>query len=70
MRGVLVEEEKILKIECVLEHIIYPKYAKEIKSGEYGIFKALVTKRLENTEYDGEIIKLMKEAVAALLMLI
>lgn len=58
MRGVLVEEEKILKIECVLEHIIYPKYAKEIKSGEYGIFKALVTKRLENTEYDGEIIKL------------
>ena len=52
------EEEKILKIECVLEHIIYPKYAKEIKSGEYGIFKALVTKRLENTEYDGEIIKL------------
>lgn len=52
------EEEKILKIECVLEHIIYPKYAKEIKSGEYGIFKALVTKRLENTEYDEEIIKL------------
>lgn len=58
MRGVLVEEEKILKIECVLEHVIYPKYAKEIKSGEYGIFKALVTKKLENTEYDEEIIKL------------
>ena len=52
------EEEKILKIECVLEHVIYPKYAKEIKSGEYGIFKALVTKKLENTEYDEKIIKL------------
>ena len=50
----LVEEEKILKFECTLEHIIFPKYAKEIKSGEFGIFKALITKKIENTEYNND----------------
>ena len=54
----LVEEEKILKFECTLEHIIFPKYAKEIKSGEFGIFKALITKKIENTEYNEQVIKL------------
>lgn len=52
------EEEKILKFECTLEHIIFPKYAKEIKSGEFGIFKALITKKIENTEYNEQVIKL------------
>lgn len=52
------EEEKILKFECVLDHVIYPKYSKEIKSKEFGIFRAIVTKLLEGTEYDSEEIKL------------
>lgn len=52
------KEEKILKFECVLDHVIYPKYSKEIKSKEFGIFRAIVTKLLEGTEYDSEEIKL------------
>lgn len=52
------EEEKILKIECTLDRIFYPKYAKKINSGEFGIFQAIVTKTLENTEYPYEAIKL------------
>ena len=46
------EEEKILKMECVLDRIFYPKYAKKVDSGQYAIFKMLVTKRLENCEED------------------
>ena len=52
------EEEKILKIECTLDRIFYPKYAKKINSGEFGIFQAIVTKTLEDTEYPYEAIKL------------
>lgn len=52
------EEEKILKMECVLDRIFYPKYAKKVDSGQYAIFKMLVTKRLENCEEDLYSIKL------------
>ena len=58
MRGVLVEEEKILKIECTLDRIFYPKYAKKVDSGEFAIFSAIVTKRLENCDEDLYSIKL------------
>ena len=52
------EEEKILKIECTLDRIFYPKYAKKIDSGEFAIFSAIVTKRLENCDEDLYSIKL------------
>lgn len=52
------EEEKILKMECVLDRIFYPKYAKKVDSGQYAIFKMLVTKRLENCEEDLYSVKL------------
>lgn len=45
------EEEKILKFECVLDRIFYPKYSKKINSGEFGIFQALITKELENCDF-------------------
>ena len=51
-------EEKILKFECVLDRIFYPKYSKKIKSGEFGIFKVNITKLLEFTNYDKPQIKL------------
>ena len=52
------EEEKILKIECTLDRIFYPKYAKKVDSGEFAIFSAIVTKRLENCDEDLYSIKL------------
>ena len=52
------EEEKILKIECTLDRIFYPKYAKKVDSGEFAIFGAIVTKRLENCDEDLYSIKL------------
>lgn len=52
------EEEKILKIECTLDRIFYPKYAKKVESGEFAIFSAIVTKRLENCDKDLYSIKL------------
>lgn len=52
------EEEKILKIECALDRIFYPKYAKKVDSGEFAIFSAIVTKRLENCNEDLYSIKL------------
>ena len=52
------EEEKILKIECTLDRIFYPKYAKKVDSGEFAIFSAVVTKRLENCDEDLYSIKL------------
>ena len=52
------EEEKILKIECALDRIFYPKYAKKVDSGEFAIFSAIVTKRLENCDEDLYSIKL------------
>ena len=51
-------EEKILKFECVLDRIFYPKYSKKIKSGEFGIFKVNITKLLEFTNYGKPQIKL------------
>ena len=53
----LMIEEKILKFECVLDRIFYPKYSKKIKSGEFGIFKVNITKLLEFTNYDKPQIK-------------
>ena len=44
----LVEEEKILKFECTLDRIFYPKYCKKVESGEFAIFSAVITKWLEN----------------------
>lgn len=52
------EEEKILKIECTLDRIFYPKYAKKVESGEFAIFSTIVTKRLENCDKDLYSIKL------------
>lgn len=52
------EKEKILKIECTLDRIFYPKYAKKVNSGEFAIFSAIVTKRLENCNEDLYSIKL------------
>lgn len=52
------EEEQILKLECTLDRIFYPKYAKKIKSGEFGIFRANVVNTLENTIYPYGAIKL------------
>ena len=52
------EEEKILKIECTLDRIFYPKYAKKVDSGEFAIFSVIVTKRLENCDEDLYSIKL------------
>lgn len=44
----IVEEEKILKFECTLDRIFYPKYCKKVKSGEFAIFSVVITKWLEN----------------------
>ena len=52
------EEEKILKIECTLDRIFYPKYSKKVNSGEFAIFSAIVTKRLENCYEDLYSVKL------------
>lgn len=46
------EEEKIIKVEVVLDRIFFPKYCKKVESGEFAIFSAIVTKRLENCDND------------------
>jgi len=46
------EEEKILKFEGTLDRIFYPKYQKKVESGEYAIFKMLVSKWLEKKTED------------------
>lgn len=46
------EEEKILKFECTLDRIFYPKYSKKVKSGEFAIFSTTITKWLENEVED------------------
>lgn len=51
-------EENILKFECTLDRIIFPKYVKKVESGEFSIFNTIVTKRLENCEEDLYAIKL------------
>lgn len=51
-------EEKILKFECALDRIIYPKYSKKVQSGDFAIFSMRITKWLDN-QIDGvEVIKL------------
>lgn len=51
-------EEKILKFECALDRIIYPKYTKKVQSGDFAIFSMRITKWLDN-QIDGvEVIKL------------
>lgn len=42
------EEERILKFECTLDRIFYPKYSKKVDSGEFAIFSAEITKWIEN----------------------
>lgn len=51
-------EEKILKFECALDRIIYPKYTKKVQSGDFAIFSMRITKWLDNQIDDVEVIKL------------
>ena len=51
-------EEKILKFECVLDRIIYPKYSKKVQSGDFAIFSMRITKWIDNKIDEVEIIKL------------
>lgn len=65
------EEEKIIKFECALDRIFFPKYVKKVDSGEYAIFSVLVTKWLENkiessTSSDTEIFVKLKGNVCRL----
>ena len=51
-------EEKILKFECTLDRIFYPKYVKKVESGEFAIFSVIITKWLENKVDDLYTVKL------------
>lgn len=51
-------EEKILKFECALDRIIYPKYTKKVQSGDFAIFSMRITKWLDNQIDEIETIKL------------
>lgn len=52
------DEEKILKFECTLDWIIFPKYVKKVESNEFAIFRANITKTLENCSEEMDQIKL------------
>lgn len=52
------DEEKILKFECTLDWIIFPKYVKKVESNEFAIFRANITKALENCSEEINQIKL------------
>lgn len=52
------DEEKIMKFECTLDWIIFPKYVKKVESNEFAIFRANITKALENCNEEMEQIKL------------
>lgn len=52
------DEEKILKFECTLDWIIFPKYVKQVESNEFAIFRANITKALENCSEEMDQIKL------------
>ncbi len=58
------EEEKIVKAEVTLERILFPKYSKNVESGEFAIFNTRIVKPLENCEeletikYKGNVCKL------------
>lgn len=51
-------EEKILKFECALDRIIYPKYSKKVQSGDFAIFSMRITKWIDNKIDEIEAIKL------------
>lgn len=51
-------EEKILKFECALDRIIYPKYTKKVQSGDFAIFSMRITKWIDNKIDEIETIKL------------
>lgn len=51
-------EEKILKFECALDRIIYPKYSKKVQSGGFAIFSMRITKWIDNKIDEIETIKL------------
>ena len=51
-------EEKILKFECTLDRIIYPKYSKKVQSGDFAIFSMRITKWIDNKIDEIETIKL------------
>ena len=42
--------EDIVKCEVYLDRIFYPKYCKKVDSGEFAIFSAIITKRIENCD--------------------
>lgn len=52
------DEEKILKFECTLDWVIFPKYVKKVESNEFAIFRANITKALENCSEEMDQIKL------------
>lgn len=52
------DEEKILKFECSLDRIFYPKYSKKVEFGEFAIFSVTVTKKLENCNEELYTVKL------------
>jgi len=41
-------EEKILKFECALDRIIYPKYSKKVQSGDFAIFSMRIIKLMKS----------------------
>lgn len=51
-------EEKILKFECTLDRIIYPKYSKKVQSGDFAIFSMRIIKWIDNKIDEIETIKL------------
>lgn len=51
-------EEKILKFECALDRIIYPKYSKKVQSGDFAIFSMRIIKWIDNKIDEIETIKL------------
>lgn len=51
-------EEKILKFECALGRIIYPKYSKKVQSGDFAIFSMRIIKWIDNKIDEIETIKL------------
>ena len=51
-------KEKILKFECALDRIIYPKYSKKVQSGDFAIFSMRITKWIDNKIDEIETIKL------------
>lgn len=51
-------EEKILKFECALDRIIYPKYSKKVQSGDFAILSMRIIKWIDNKIDEIETIKL------------